>query len=158
MAKFKKKKDGDLPQPSTAALPDIVFMLLFFFMTVTQMKNSDIMVADKLPSADTVERLNKKNDRVIYIHAGKPKDRYRKKHGEEAKIQLNDKLTDVSAVKEFVINEVSQRPEDVQKLMMTALKIGNDTNMGIVTDIKEELREVNMLKIVYIAAKPGKDK
>ena len=153
MAKFKKKKGGDLPQPSTAALPDIVFMLLFFFMTVTKMKKSDIMVENKLPTADHVEKLDKKNDKVIFIYAGKPKS---SKYGEESVLQLNDKIASPADLKQFIYSEVSQRPEEVQPYMMTALKVDKGANMGIVTDVKEELREANMLKVVYVAAKPGK--
>ncbi len=60
MAKFNKKKDGDLPAVSTASLPDIVFMLLFFFMTVTVMKDSSLMVENILPNASEVKKLEKK--------------------------------------------------------------------------------------------------
>ena len=52
MSKFKKKKGGDLPAISTASLPDIVFMLLFFFMVATVMRDSTLMVVNKLPAAD----------------------------------------------------------------------------------------------------------
>ena len=61
MAKFNKKKDGDLPAVSTASLPDIVFMLLFFFMTVTTMKDSTLMVENTLPNASEVKKLEKKS-------------------------------------------------------------------------------------------------
>ena len=61
MAKFNKKKDGDLPAVSTASLPDIVFMLLFFFMTVTTMKDSTLMVDNTLPNATEVKKLEKKD-------------------------------------------------------------------------------------------------
>ena len=66
MAKFNKKKSGDLPAISTASLPDIVFMLLFFFMVATVMRDSTLMVQNTLPAADQVQKLDKK-DRVIYI-------------------------------------------------------------------------------------------
>ena len=66
MSKFAKKKDGDLPAVSTASLPDIVFMLLFFFMTVTTMKDSSLLVENILPNADQTKKLEKK-DRIIYI-------------------------------------------------------------------------------------------
>ena len=66
MAKFKKNKSGDLPAISTASLPDIVFMLLFFFMVATVMRDSTLMVQNTLPAADQVQKLDKK-DRVIYI-------------------------------------------------------------------------------------------
>ena len=51
MAKFNKKKSGDLPAISTASLPDIVFMLLFFFMVATVMRDSTLMVQNTLPAA-----------------------------------------------------------------------------------------------------------
>ena len=75
MAKFKKNKSGDLPAISTASLPDIVFMLLFFFMVATVMRDSTLMVQNTLPAADQVQKLDKK-DRVIYIYAGKHSSRY----------------------------------------------------------------------------------
>ena len=155
MAKFKKKKDGELPQPSTAALPDIVFMLLFFFMTVTVMKDSDLMVRNKLPQADDVEKLDRKNDKVMYIYAGKPASGY-EKFGTEAVLQLNDKIAQPSELQQYIATERAARPEEIRPAMVTALKVDEKTNMGLVTDIKQELRKENMLKISYIATKPGK--
>lgn len=155
MAKFKKKKDGELPQASTAALPDIVFMLLFFFMTVTVMKDSSLMVKNKLPSARDVEKLDRKNDKVMYIYAGKPASGY-EKFGSEAVIQLNDKIAQPSELKQFIYAERALRSEEIVPFMITALKVDEETNMGLVRDIKEELRKENMLKISYLAVKPGK--
>ena len=92
MAKFNKKKSGDLPAISTASLPDIVFMLLFFFMVATVTRDSTLMVQNTLPAADQIQKLDKK-DRVIYIYAGKPSSRYVDTYGTQARIQLNDKLS-----------------------------------------------------------------
>ncbi|EIJ38558.1 ExbD/TolR family protein [Galbibacter orientalis] len=148
MAKFTKKKKGDLPAVSTASLPDIVFMLLFFFMTVTTMKDSSLMIKNELPYADQVQKLDKK-DRVIYIYAGKPSPRYQDKFGTAAKIQLNDKFADVSEVANYVLAERASKREELQNVLTTALKVDNETNMGLVSDIKQELRKVNALKINY---------
>lgn len=71
MAKFNKKKSDEVPPISTASLPDIIFMLLFFFMTVTQTKDGEIKVANDIPSANQVQKLDKK-DPVIYVYAGEP--------------------------------------------------------------------------------------
>ena len=89
MSKFTKKKSGDTPPISTASLPDIIFMLLFFFMTVTESKDSDLMVQNKLPVADQVQKLDKK-DPVVYVYAGKPLPKYQNKFGVNARIQVND--------------------------------------------------------------------
>ncbi|NND14875.1 MAG: biopolymer transporter ExbD [Eudoraea sp.] len=148
MGKFNKKKDGDLPAVSTASLPDIVFMLLFFFMTVTTMKDSSLMVQNTLPNASEVKKLEKK-DRVLYIYVGKPTTQYQKVFGTEPKIQLNDKFASVSEVGPFILQERASKPQELQNVLTTALKVDKEANMGLIADIKQELRKVNALKVNY---------
>ncbi|TDQ32334.1 ExbD/TolR family protein [Zeaxanthinibacter enoshimensis] len=148
MAKFNKKKSGETPAVSTASLPDIVFMLLFFFMTVTTMKDSSIMVENTLPNASETKKLEKK-DRVLYIYVGKPTREFQKTYGTEPKIQLNDKFADVSEVGDFILQERAKKPQELQNVLTTALKVDKDANMGLISDIKQELRKVNALKVNY---------
>ncbi len=148
MGKFNKKKDGDLPAVSTASLPDIVFMLLFFFMTVTTMKDSSIMVENTLPNATETKKLEKK-DRVLYIFVGKPTREYQKVFGTEPKIQLNDKFANVSDVGTYILQERAKKPQELQNVLTTALKVDKQANMGLISDIKQELRKVNALKVNY---------
>ncbi|SNZ01107.1 ExbD/TolR family protein [Flagellimonas pacifica] len=148
MAKFAKKKDGDLPAVSTASLPDIVFMLLFFFMTVTTMKDSSLLVENTLPNATEIKKLEKK-DRVIYIYVGKPTQEYQKVFGTEPKIQLNDKFASVEEVGSYILAERAKKPQELQNVLTTALKVDRDANMGLIADIKQQLREVNALKVNY---------
>ncbi len=148
MAKFNKKKEGDVPAVSTASLPDIVFMLLFFFMTVTTMKDSTLLVQNTLPNATEVKKLEKK-DRVLYIYVGKPTREYQKVFGTEPKIQLNDKFADVSEVGDFILMERAKKPQELQNVLTTALKVDKEANMGLISDIKQELRKVNALKVNY---------
>ncbi len=148
MSKFKKKKSGEFPAISTASLPDIVFMLLFFFMVATVMRDSTLMVANVLPAADQIQKLDKK-DRVMYIYAGKPSSRYKDKYGSSAKIQLNDKFASVGEVGAFILAERAAKRQELQNVLTTSLKVDGDTKMGLITDIKQELRKVNALKINY---------
>lgn len=148
MSKFKKKKGGELPAISTASLPDIVFMLLFFFMVATVMRENNLKIENKLPMADQTEKLDKKN-LVMYIYAGKPSSRYASSAGTQAKVQLNDKFAEVSDIKSFVLAERDAKREEEIPFLITALKVDGDTNMGLVGDIKNELREVQALKINY---------
>ncbi len=148
MAKFAKKKDGDLPAVSTASLPDIVFMLLFFFMTVTTMKDSSLLVENTLPSASEIKKLEKK-DRVIYIYVGKPTRDYEKVFGTEPKIQLNDKFANVDEVGSYILAERAKKPQELQNVLTTAMKVDKNANMGLIADIKQELRKVNALKVNY---------
>jgi len=148
MSKFNKKKGAELPPVNTASLPDIVFMLLFFFMTVTVMKDSTIKVENVLPNASETKKLEKK-DRVIYIYVGKPTPEYQKIFGTEPKIQLNDKFASVSEVGDYILQERAEKPQELQNVLTTALKVDKNANMGVISDIKQELRKVNALKINY---------
>jgi biopolymer transport protein ExbD len=151
MGKFNKKKGGDLPAISTASLPDIVFMLLFFFMVATVMRQNTLMIKNNLPYADQVEKLDKK-DLVMYIYAGKPSDAY-KQYGTEARIQLNDKFASVEDIAAFIAQERASKREELIPFLTTALKVDQDANMGLIGDIKQELRKVNALKINYTTKK-----
>jgi biopolymer transport protein ExbD len=148
MSKFSKKKGGELPPVSTASLPDIVFMLLFFFMTVTVMKDSSLKVVNVLPNANEIKKLEKK-DRVVYIYVGKPTREYQKVFGTEPKIQLNDKFANPSDVGDYILAERAKKSQELQNVLTTALKVDKNANMGLISDIKQELRKVNALKVNY---------
>lgn len=148
MSKFKKQKGGDVPAVNTASLPDIVFMLLFFFMVATVMRENTLKIQNELPNATEVEKLDKK-DLVMYIYIGKPSQRYQSQYGTEARIQLNDKFADVSEVAAFIRAERNSKREELIPFLTTALKVDKESNMGIVGDVKQELRKENALKINY---------
>ncbi len=153
MSKFKMKKEGGTPAISTASLPDIVFMLLFFFMVATVMReNGEKRVMVKMPSADQVKKIEKKG-LVSYIYVGKPIPKYQAKYGKAPRIQLNDDFREVQDVGPFVLAEKATKREEEKPLMLTSLKADADVGMGIITDIKEELRKVNALKINYSTKK-----
>jgi biopolymer transport protein ExbD len=148
MSKFTKKKSSELPAVNTASLPDIVFMLLFFFMVATTMRETSLKVQNVLPYADQVEKLDKK-DLVMYIYAGKPSARYQQSFGSEARIQLNDNFADVSEIQQFIYSERESKREELVPFLTTSLKVDKETNMGLVSDIKMELRKAEALKINY---------
>jgi len=150
MAKFTKKGGKGTPAISTASLPDIIFMLLFFFMVTTTMREATLLVKIKPPEATEVQKLEKKS-LVDYIYIGPP---IKEKLGTDSRIQLNDQFaTDIKEIREFVELGRSQREEADRKLITTSLKVHKDTKMGIVTDVKQELREVGAFKINYSTAK-----
>jgi len=152
MSKFKKKGSNELPAISTASLPDIVFMLLFFFMVATVMRDSSLKIKNNLPSAEDTEKLGKKN-LVMFIYAGPPSDSYKRQYGEEPRIQLNDKLATPEDIPFFVRSEIDSKREEEKDKMIAALKVDKTTNMGLVSDIEQQLRKVNQLKINYTTKK-----
>ena len=154
MSKFNKKKKGDLPAVNTASLPDIVFMLLFFFMVVTVMREDNKLVKNKLPDANQVEKLDKKNP-ISYIYMGEPSSGYINNSSSESenlkvdRIQLNDKLASLEEIAIFISSERAALREETVPFLTVSLKVDKNTNMGIVDDVKQELRKVNALKINY---------
>ena len=153
MGKFSKKKDSGTPAISTASLPDIVFMLLFFFMVATVMReNGERKVTVRMPSADQVKKIEKKG-LVSFIYVGTPIKKYQAKYGKEPRIQLDDAFANVSDVGPFVLKERAAKREEEKPLMITSIKADENVGMGIITDIKEELRKVNALKVNYSTRK-----
>ncbi|KQC30059.1 ExbD/TolR family protein [Flagellimonas eckloniae] len=147
MKNYRKTKNR-FPAISTASLPDIVFMLLFFFMTVTTIKNNTLLVDNNLPNAKEVKKLEKK-DRIIEIFVGKPSRELVEVLGTEPRIQLDNKLANVNDVAPYVLSELSKKPDAIRNLVTVSLKVDKDVKVGIVSDIKEELRKVNLLKVNY---------
>ncbi len=148
--RFKTKKGKGSPGINTSSLPDIIFMLLFFFMVTTTMREVTYKVKMKLPEATEVQKLEKKS-LVSYIYVGPPVNS--RTYGTNTRIQLNDQFATVDDIAEFVQIERQNRPESERKLITTSLKVDSDTRMGIVTDIKQELRKSGAFKINYSSRK-----
>lgn len=155
MSKFKKKKDGDQPAVNTAALPDIVFMLLFFFMVTTVMREVTLKVKVVTPKATEVNKLERKS-LVSYIYIGAPIKALQEKFGTADRIQLNDAFASEKEIVQFVEAEREQTNPAEVPLMTFSMKVDSETEMGIVTDVKQELRKANALKINYSTGKTDK--
>lgn len=150
MAKFKKKKAGGAVEINTSSLPDIIFMLLFFFMVATTMREVTLYVKVKAPEAYEIQKLEKTSP-VSYIYVGKPMQS--NLFGTDDRLQCNDQFKDVGEVAEWVIQERQILPEDKKNRMTVALKVNEETHMGLVTDIKQELRKAQAFKINYTTRK-----
>ena len=150
MGKFNKTGKREMPGLNTSSLPDLIFTMLFFFMIVTTMREVTLKVEFKAPTGTELEKLEKKS-LVTFIYVGKPVAELRKKMGSESRIQLNDKFADVAEIQDYITQERTCMKEEDQPFMTVSLKIDKDTKMGIVTDIKQALRQAYALKINYSA-------
>ena len=148
MSKFKKKRGASKPEISTASLPDIIFMLLFFFMVVTVMKEAELKVAVKVPSGTELEKLERKS-LVSYLYVGKPTLKYQAVYGTAPRLQLNDQLSTVDDIPLYIEQERSQRNEADKGLITASLRVDQEITMGLVTDVKTELRKSGQLRINY---------
>ncbi|MBI4645821.1 MAG: biopolymer transporter ExbD [Bacteroidia bacterium] len=155
MSRFQPKKKNILPGISTASLPDIVFMLLFFFMVATRLKDNQLKVTISLPQGTEIKKLEKKS-LVSFIYVGEPRIQYQKLMGTEPVIQLNDAFSSIDDIQRFIEIERKSHNEKEIPLLTTSLKVDSHCRMGIVTDIKQELRRCNALKINYSCRKRTK--
>jgi biopolymer transport protein ExbD len=151
MSKFRKKGKKSAPGVSTASLPDIVFMLLFFFMVTTTMREVDLKLEIKKPEASEIVKLENKS-LVDYIYVGFPLSP--EKYGNNPRIQLEDQIvnstTDIGPWKKR--RNLLRNEEDVLQVT-NSLKVDEKVRMGIISKIKAELREIDALKINYSTGK-----
>lgn len=154
MSKFKKKEKREVPQPPSGSLSDIVFMLLFFFMVTTTMRDTESKVIADTPPATEIEKLERK-DLTSYISVGSPTPQFQALYGTGSQIQLNDSFKTIDEIRDFIASEREMLSEGDRKLMTVAIKADKNTRMGIITDIKQELRRCSALKIMYIAKRPA---
>ena len=152
MSRFKKNGKKKMGAISTASLPDIVFMLLFFFMVTTVMRETTLFVSVVTPKATEIKKLEKKS-LVSYIYIGEPIKRLQASYGTSSRIQLNDAFSTVDEIQEFIAAEREARDEKEIPYMTASIKADESVKMGIVTDVKQELRKANALKINYSTRK-----
>lgn len=154
MAKFQKKRGKSSPAISTASLPDIIFMLLFFFMVVTVMRNAELKVQLVVPSATELTKLERKS-LVHHIYIGKPTPKYQPIYGTKPRIQLNDKIIQEEAIKNeiplFIEQHKLKVPENQHGRITTSFRVDGKVTMGIVQDVKTQLRKSGQLRVNYSA-------
>jgi biopolymer transport protein ExbD len=147
MSKF-KKKTGTSQSIPTAALPDIIFMLLFFFMVTTVLREQDILVEQKIPQATQLQKLEKKT-LISYLYIGKPKNVAM--FGTEPRIQANDILIGTKDILLWVNQEKDKLSEAERDQITISMKTDRDVKMGPISDVQFELREADARKLLYAA-------
>ncbi len=129
---FEKRRANTTQEIPTASMPDIVFMLLLFFMVTTTLREVDVLVKFKLPEAKAIEKIE--NKRLIsYIWVGN-----------NGKIQINDNLVKLSDVEPVMYTKRQQLPN-----VIVSLRVDRGADMGLVTDIQQELRKAYCLRLNY---------
>ena len=131
---FEKKRAATKAEIPTASMADIVFMLLLFFMVTTTLREIDVLVKFKLPEAKAIEKIENKR-LVSYIWVGN-----------DGKIQVNDSITPLDAIQKIMYAKRVALPN-----VIISLRIDKNSDMGIVTDIQQELRKASCLRINYSA-------
>ncbi|MBO6516335.1 MAG: biopolymer transporter ExbD [Bacteroidia bacterium] len=152
MSKFRKEGKKESPAINTSSLPDIVFMLLFFFMVATKMRDPSVLVRTGVPVVSETEKIVKKSW-INHILVGPPIDV--QKYGPTPKIQFDDKFGTIegsNGVQAYITLKKNEKPEGIRDYLTTAIKADKTVKMGLIQDIKQELRKMNSLKLLYSAS------
>lgn len=150
MSKFKKKTVVKQEIP-TSSMPDVVFMLLFFFMVTTELRKTSIDVLQRIPQATELRKLQRKT-LVVDLYIGESKT---KAQGDDFKIQADDNFILPSEVLLWVNRKRDALPEAERDLMTVSMKVDRETKRGIIADVETELRKANARRILYATLQFG---
>jgi biopolymer transport protein ExbD len=145
MSKFRKKTKvkQDIP---TSSMPDVVFMLLFFFMVTTELRKTSIDVMQRIPQATQLRKLQRKS-LVTNLYIGEPKKS--EQFGAEPKIQAEDVFIEPNDIILWINREKDKLPENEREQITVALKVDSEAKRGIIADVETQLRKANARKILY---------
>lgn len=150
-----RRRSHDIPELNTASLPDLIFTILFFFMLVTHMRKVAVKVKYQVPQGTELTKLVKKTT-ITYLYIGKPMNEIGQLAGDSLCIQMNDKLVDVAKIKSYLMKERATMSAEDKKQMSVSIRADKETPMGRIIDIKQSLREANVLNVNYAATKKKK--
>ena len=118
---------------STASMPDIIFMLLVFFMVTTVMREFEGLDV-LMPRAKMIEKLESKRH-TAYIWATK-----------DGLISVNDRIISMNGLSSVMYERMVADPK-----ITVSLKSDENATMKLISDIHTQLREANALKLSYAA-------
>ena len=141
-AHFKKKSANTKQEIPTASLPDIIFMLLIFFMVTTVLRETDLLVNIRIPQAEAVEKIDQKR-LIQYVYVG-PERLETGGLGEPA-VQINDALVgDLTEIRQAMYRRLVEEPRTI-----VSLRVDRDVETGLLYDVQQELREAEALRVNY---------
>lgn len=149
MAVMAKKGKKEVPAMSTSSLPDIVFMLLFFFMAATTMRDTDPQVVVTMPKAHEITELDKSITTNVWV------GQLQGLGGEGAalSIQFNDDIISLDQIGTRITERMAEKGYASATDMLVNLRVHETATVGKLTDLKDELRKAEALNISYAAQK-----
>lgn len=152
MSRFKRRQSNSVPGLNLASMPDLIFTVLFFFMLVTHMRDVDPKVHYEVPQGtELTKEVNKSG--LVYIFIGKPVDAQGRILSDETRIQMGDRYVTVAEIGDEIAKERNGMSEDDREHLTVTIRADRDTEMGIINDVKQELRKAGALNINYSAEK-----
>ena len=148
--KIYRNRNHDIPALNTASLPDLIFSILFFFMLVVHMRKATVHVKYQVPTATELSRLYNRSS-VQYIYVGRPVNRLGQVDGKETVVQLNDHLTSIPEIRNYLIRLSAALPPEQRRQLSVSIKADRHVDMGTIMDLKQALREANVLNVNFTA-------
>lgn len=145
-----RNRNHDIPALNTASLPDLIFSILFFFMLVVHMRKATVHVKYQVPTATELSRLYNKSS-VQYIYIGRPVNKLGQVDGKETVVQLNDHLTSIPEIRNYLIRLSAALPPEQRRQLSVSIKADRHVDMGTIMDLKQALREANVLNVNFTA-------
>jgi len=168
MSKFKKEGSGEAPAMNTASLPDIVFMLLFFFMVATTSKETDPTVEFESPTGTKTMDLTpyKQRSEIDFLYLGTPRNPNRAKAFKmgfalslDNVVQATpDGLYPTNTVGRWKKDKFSQKPARMTaplESVITCVKADRNAPSGLIFEIRNQLQEIEALTIAYSVRDKG---
>lgn len=168
MSKFKKGGKKDAPGVNTSSLPDIVFMLLFFFMVATTTKDADPTVEVTQPTGVRAEDMTpfKQRSEIDFLYLGVPRNKARADQFDMGYALFLDNvaqpspgdLYNVNKVRRWKLDKFDAKPDRMKqplKEVITCVKADEKAPTGIIFDIRKELQEIEALKLAYAVKDNG---
>lgn len=112
------------------------------------LRDAEIIVQVTTPEATELTSLERKS-LVHYIYIGRPVERYQHIYGTSPRIQMGDAIRGLDDIALFVGEHRLRVPENQVPAITTSLRVDRDVTMGIVGDVKTELRKAEQYKVNY---------
>lgn len=148
--KLYRGRNHEIPTLNTASLPDLIFSILFFFMLVVHMRKATVHVKYQVPMATELSRMYN-NSSIQHIYIGRPINKLGKVESNKMVVQLNDNITTISEIKKYLIQLSAVLPPEQRKQLSVSIKADRHADMGMIMDLKQALREANVLNINFTA-------
>lgn len=133
-----------MPDLNTAALPDLIFTILFFFILVTHLRSVDVKLKYQLPEG---QQLTKMVDRSSIIHVYVDAD---------GNVQIENSLVSMENIPAVVNGYRNKMQNESRSELQVSFKADRNTKMGVITEVKTQLRKIGSLKVNYSATEKKK--
>ena len=141
--KIRRRKHHSVPRLNMASMPDLIFTVLFFFMIVTHMRSETSIMKIVVPQGTELTKpQHRRYITNLYIGSDKQGN---------SRIQIGNTFVPIEQVGATIQTLRNRINDEDRPYYVVSIRADKNTPMGVITDVKEELRRVGALKIRYNA-------